>query len=85
MTRSRRTSKPTSEKRSDQTEQVVENRNGFGDNPRHNPHTGNNCYPAAGCEDIALMYAISAAEDPDEDVFAGNVAVDDTGDNNLRW
>lgn len=79
------TSKPTSEERRDQTQQVIENRNRLGDNPRKQPHNRSDRNPGAGCDPVALVYAIAVAEDTDVDVLARDVAVDDAGDDNLDY
>ena len=77
------TGKPTSEERRDQTQQIIENRNSLGDNPRKQPHNRSDRNPGAGCDPVALVHAITVAEKTDVDVLAGDVAVYDASNDNL--
>jgi hypothetical protein len=74
---------PTSEKRANQTQQVTEDRNSIGNDPGDHPASQGNGNPGAnGCQ-ITLVHAVSSSEDADVDVLETNVAVDDTGTDDL--
>lgn len=66
-----------------QAEKVTEDRNSFGDDPGEDPQTRGNTDPGADGDPVALVHAVSATENTDIDVFEGDVAVDDTGDDDL--
>lgn len=77
------TSKPTRKKRRNQTQQIIENRNRLGDNPRQDPDCESNSHPGSCGDQIARVHAIAVAEETDVDVFTGDVAVDYTGGDDL--
>lgn len=66
-----------------QAEKVTEDRNSFGDDPGKDPQTRGNTDPGADGDPVTLMHAVSTTEDTDIDVFEGDVAVDDTSDDDL--
>jgi hypothetical protein len=68
----------------DQTQQIVENRNRLGDNPRDNPDGKDECNPGPDRDQIALLHPGRPAEEAHVDVFASDMAVDDATDHNLN-
>lgn len=67
----------------DERKQVVEVGDALGDDPSDGPQRGGDDEPSARSFPGALGEVRGAAEHADEDVFAGDVAVDDAGDDDL--
>lgn len=67
----------------DQTQEIIENWNCFGNDPCKDPENQANCNPGADRKKTALVHPVGSAEHADVDVLHGNVAVDDTGDDDL--
>ena len=77
---------PSEEGRRDrynQTEQLIEHRNCHRHNPCHNPQHERDTHPGAHGNEIRLVHAVAVAEESDVDVFGGDVAVDDSADDDL--
>ena len=67
----------------DQTQQVAENGDRGRDDPRKDPKSSGNAEPRADSDPVALVHAVCSGQQPDVDVFHCNVAVDNSGDDNL--
>jgi hypothetical protein len=67
----------------DQAQQVAEYRNGFGDDPGQDPQGQGNAHPGADGNPVALVHAVRSTENPNVDILEGNVAVDDTRNDDL--
>lgn len=65
----------------DQTEQVAEDGNRLGDDPRDDPECRRQANPGADAAGIALVHDVGVAEQTDVDVLDGNVAQNNTCDN----
>ena len=68
----------------DQSEEVAEHRDGGGNNPGKNPHGEGNANPRTPGDPVTLVHAVCAREDAQVDGLEGDVAVDDTGDDDLN-
>ena len=66
------------------TEQVAEDGNRLGDNPRNDPEYRRQTNPGTNAAEIALVHDIGVAEQTDIDVLNGNVAQNNTGDDDGR-
>lgn len=68
-----------------QTEQLIEDRDGLGNDPGNEPHTESESHPRSNGQEASLMHVVRAlaTEDANVDVLAGNVAEDDTRNDNL--
>ena len=62
------------------TEQVAEDGNRLGDNPGNDPEYKSQANPGTDTAEIALVHDIGVAEQADVDVLNGDVAQNDTGD-----
>lgn len=69
----------------DETQQIVEHGDRLGNNPRNGPGSKTNCDPGTSSQKTTLVHVVRAlaTEDTDVDIFASNVAEDDTGDDDL--
>lgn len=67
----------------DKTEQLVEDRDRLSNDPGNNPDTERNANPASNGEEAVLVHVNSATEDTDVNVLAGDMAEDNTSNNNL--
>jgi hypothetical protein len=74
---------PTSEEGTDQTEKVAEDWDGVGDDPSDDPAAHADSHPGSDRCKVAAVHAVSSAEETDVDVFQTNVAVDNTGTDDL--
>ena len=68
-----------------QTQQLVEHRNGLGDDPRNRPGTQADSDPCTRSQEGLLVHVVRtvAAEDSNVDILARNVAENNTGNNDL--
>lgn len=68
-----------------QTQQIIEYWDRLGDDPRNGPGSEANCDPGTSGQQTPLVHVVRtlAAEDSDVDILAGNMAEDDTGDDDL--
>lgn len=67
-----------------QTQQIIEGRNGLGNNPSNDPADESNCEPAAQGHPVSLAHSISVSEDSNIDVFQADMPIHDTRTENLR-
>lgn len=67
----------------DETQQVIENGDWLGNNPRDNPHANADGHPGADREEATAVHLIGSTEKAHVDVFACNVAQHDTWKNSL--
>lgn len=69
----------------DKTQQVVENRDGLGNNPGNSPSAQGDANPGTKGQGAVLMHVVGAVatEDADIDVLASNMAKDNTSNDNL--
>jgi hypothetical protein len=74
---------PTSEQGANQTQQIAENGNCIGNDPRNDPASESNTDPRANGNCVTLVHAISATEQADVNVLETYVTVDDTSTNDL--
>lgn len=77
------TTDPASEESSNQTQQIAEDGNGFGDNPRDDPAGQANCHPGPNGDKTILMQACRSTEDAHVYILACDMTEDDTSDDNL--
>jgi len=68
----------------DQAQEVAEHRDSGGNDPRKNPHAECNADPRAPGDPVALVHAVGSLEDAQVDILECDVAIDDTGDDNLH-
>lgn len=68
-----------------QTQEVVENGNGFGDDPGDDPDDKDDQDPDADGDEASFAHAIGAAEDAHVDLLGRNVGVDDACNDDLHW
>ena len=68
---------PARKERRDETEEVVEDGDGFRDDPGHGPEHQDDERPDAEAGPGAFAHPVGAAVEADVDVFGGDVAVDD--------
>lgn len=73
---------PTGKQSADETQKVVEDRDGLGDDHGKSPDTESDTNPGKGGKLCTADHVLGVAEDSLEDVGGGNVAVDDTSDDN---
>lgn len=78
------TRKPADEQSANQTQEVAENRDRFGDNPRDRPEHQSQTDPSTSTEQTLLVHDIGATENANIDVLDSHVAQDDTRDDNCR-
>ena len=67
----------------DQAKQVVENRDGLGNNPCGSPDCECNTNPGADRENTASLHMVRTTEDADVYIFAGHMSKNNTSDDNL--
>lgn len=68
-----------------QAQQIVENRNRFGDDPRKRPQNQRNQHPRSNRHESALVHAVGPPEQTDVDVLASHMTIDHASDNNLTY
>ena len=68
---------PAGKQRADQTQQIVEDGDGLGDDPGHRPEHGDDADPDAEAAPAGLGHAIRAPVLAHVDIFGGHVTVDD--------
>lgn len=73
---------PGSEKSTDQTVQVTEDRNSLGDDPRNDPASHTKTNPETDGTLVALVHQIRLGAEAEVDVLQADMAVDDTGTDN---
>lgn len=78
------TRKPTDEQSANQTQEVAENRNCFGDDPRNRPEHKRQTDPSTSTQQTFLVHDIGTTENANIDVLDSHVAQDDTRDDNCR-
>ncbi|GMG08838.1 unnamed protein product [Aspergillus oryzae var. brunneus] len=66
-----------------QTQKVVEDGNGLGNDPCDHPQGERNANPGSNSKNALLVHVVRATENANIDVFAGNVAVDNTSNDDL--
>lgn len=67
-----------------QAKKIAKHRNRLGDDPSDNPERQSDPDPGSHSRKIPLVYAIGASKDTGVDGFAGDVAADDAGDDDLK-
>lgn len=67
----------------DQTEQIIEHRDGLCNDPGNNPDTEADGNPGSNGEEASAMHLVGSTEDAHVNVFARNMTQDDTGKNSL--
>lgn len=67
----------------DQTQEVVKHRNRRSDNPSNNPDAERDGNPGPNGDHIFLVHAICTREQTDVNRFTGDVALNDTGNDDL--
>lgn len=70
---------PAGEKGADQTVQVAEDGDGFGDDPGDDPARDAETQPKADGSPVALVHQAGLGTEAEVDVLQANVAIDDTG------
>jgi len=66
-----------------QTQKIVENGDGLGNNPGHNPNTKTDSDPGPNGEETPTVHLVGSTENAHVDVLTGNMAQDDSGKNSL--
>ena len=66
-----------------QTEKITEHRDCRRNNPGNNPESHSNANPGPNGHQVSLVHAIASGKNTGVDGLAGNMAVDDTGNDDL--
>ena len=75
----------TSRDTHNQTQEVVEDWDGFSNDPGDDPNDADDQDPDTNGNEASFSHAASTAEDADVDLLGGDVGVDDTRNDDLSY